>query len=479
MRLTLTGALLSLATLPFVGCSPPPRPVKPAQAYETEVHASPSEHPAQGETGPSSALDGEEEKTEGGEVNSDPAASGPLPLARPYKQLDRFYDALEALRRHERDQPVRVLWLGDSHTAADFMTQPVREHLFQLGAVGGPGFIRLGLSDSRHGEVQFKLSGTWRKAPILPAQRTRVLDGVFGYGGIRTLPAAGASVTATLRQRSEVPVVWRLSYRLPRGAEIEVELGEVKERLRYEPPDHLKAGEELSDGLRSFELQGLGNQSFRVRHIAGDPQIFGAFVEYQKPGVVLDTVGINGARAATVLAWEPEQFSRQIKERKLELLVLAFGTNEVFDNTHESRYPAHFEGVVERVRAGSPDIPCVIVGPPDSATTQGTTKERVYRVTEVQKQAAESLGCAFVSAFELMGGEGSFTRWQKSNPQKARGDRIHLTIAGYEELGASCARALFPTLEIPEGAAPLEAAAPPVSATSLKAGASLKAEPVL
>ena len=41
-----------------------------------------------------------------------------------------------------------------------------------------------------------------------------------------------------------------------------------------------------------------------------------------------------------------------------------------------------------------------------------------------------------------MGGEGSFTRWSRERPAKARGDRIHLTILGYEMLGKLLAREL-------------------------------------
>jgi lysophospholipase L1-like esterase len=173
----------------------------------------------------------------------------------------------------------------------------------------------------------------------------------------------------------------------------------------------------------------------RVRHIAGDPEIFGAFGEYVRPGVVLDTVGIDGARIATALAWDPEQYISAVKTRGLSLAVLAYGTNEVFDQTDVLRYVGHLDSILGRWRLAAAEVPCWVVGPPDSADSTGSTKTRVGLVTEVLRRGAAAQGCAFTSAYDLMGGEGSFAKWMHTHPPRARGDRIHLTVSGYEYLG--------------------------------------------
>ncbi len=360
-------------------------------------------------------------------------------VVRKLEHLEAFYDAVDDVRNRRRDKSVRILWLGDSHTAADFMTQPVRERLAALGGDGGPGFVRLGLDGYRHGAVRVKPFGRWRKAPILPAQRTRVLDGVFGYGGIRTLPAAGAGVTLAPRDPRGDELTWTLSLRLLHTSKVDFQLGEA--RMRVLPEDD--EGELLPGGGQFEALSGTDTEELSVHHVGGDPEVFGVFGDYTSPGVVLDTVGINGARTATPLAWEPEQFVAQVAAREPDLLVLAFGTNEVFDQTTPERYVEHNEELVKLVRQARPGIPCWIVGPPDSSTKEGTSKARVAEVTAAQARAAENMGCAFTSAFELMGGEGSFNRWAREKPAKARGDRIHLTIAGYRELGRLLGEALI------------------------------------
>lgn len=360
------------------------------------------------------------------------------PPSWPLGELASFYEALDELAQHKRQESVRVMWMGDSHTAADFMTDVVRNALQGAFSGGGPGFVRLGMDGYRHAQVQLTVSGKWRKAPILPAQRTRVLDGVFGYGGVRTIPLSGASVKARASAKYKGTLRWTISYRLEQNAAFAVRLGTQEQILRAAP-----AAQDIANKIQYQSFEGAAEQELVVRHVAGSPEIFGAYCETVEPGVVLDTVGINGARAATALAWEPEQFAESVQARDVDLLVLAYGTNEVFDKTNPARYQEHLEEIVKLVRNRSPELPCWVIGAPDAATDDGRSRVRVAQVNEQQLLAAKNQGCAFTSAYELMGGEGSFSRWMSAKPPLARGDHIHLTIAGYQQLGQLFANQLL------------------------------------
>jgi len=216
-------------------CTPDTRPVKSAASYDVPPATSARSagpQPAAESLPTRASVENTGAVVEPAEPEAPNASVRPAPaFTHPMPQLASFYDAVEALQQGKRTRPVRVLWLGDSHTAADFMTHPIRKHLSGLVSDGGAGFFRLGLDGYRHGAVRLSKSGRWRTAPILPAQRTRVLDGVFGYGGIRTLPAAGARAGAELRESGEGQVRWTLSYRLPKGARLRVQLGEQRHVL--------------------------------------------------------------------------------------------------------------------------------------------------------------------------------------------------------------------------------------------------------
>lgn len=359
-----------------------------------------------------------------------------------FSELEGFYLALDELRAKRRRTPVRILWMGDSHTAADFMTQPIREYLAEIAGDGGPGFVRLGLEGYRHGAARVTSFGTVGRAPILPAQRTRVLDGIFGYGGIRTRPQSASGVDVEMRNTRKDQVTWTLSYRLQDGAALDLRLGDHRERIRG-VPERASVG-----GIESFSMKGSGVDRFGIRHFSGDPEVFGVFCEYVEPGVVLDTSGIDGARTATALAWESTQFIQQLRLRDPQLLVLAYGTNEIFDKTSVSHYAEQTVELVTRAREANPEIPCWVLGPPDAAKKSGGSLSRVVPVTDAQREAAKSMGCAFTSIMEIMGGEGSFSRWMRERPALARGDHVHFTIAGYRKLGELLARRLVTVEQI-------------------------------
>src|SRR5690606_23466976 len=70
-----------------------------------------------------------------------PAAVGPL--ERPFA-LARFFEALARLETGQADGPVRIVQLGDSHTAADVLTGTARRALQERFRDGGRGFVAVG-----------------------------------------------------------------------------------------------------------------------------------------------------------------------------------------------------------------------------------------------------------------------------------------------------------------------------------------------
>src|SRR5262245_39624823 len=100
------------------------------------------------------------------------APSAPTPAKPPVPgaiRLPRFYEALRSLERAERKESGRVLWLGDSHTAADYWVHPVRTRLAKRFGNGGPGMIQFGLDRYHHGAIKVLSEGKWKKEPPSPA----------------------------------------------------------------------------------------------------------------------------------------------------------------------------------------------------------------------------------------------------------------------------------------------------------------------
>src|SRR5690606_24370105 len=63
----------------------------------------------------------------------------------------------------------------------------------------------------------------------------------------------------------------------------------------------------------------------------GEVRLFGAVLERDAPGVVVDELGIGGTRAANHLGWDEGTWSDNLRRRAPDLWVLAYGANEAID----------------------------------------------------------------------------------------------------------------------------------------------------
>ncbi len=362
-----------------------------------------------------------------------PTPAVPLPAPR-------LYAALAGLERNQRKDHVRVLWFGDSHTAADFISQAVREGLKRFKS-GGPGHLLLGMKPYRHGMVKSELVGSFRVEPSSPALGQRQSDGVFGLAGVRTVPEtweARALLTPYARSvRGQAR--WEIIYRLPKGASFRVKLG----KDQIDVNGKTKSASSAPGLLPRVVREGAAADALEITAAYASPQLFGVVLEGSEPGLVIDTLGINGARASTPLAWDERSFSAEVRARAPEAFVIAYGTNEAFDARAAERVAEPLRSLVDRLRRAAPRADCVVLGPPDVADPSGASHPRIAEVEAVEQKTAQEVGCAFFSLRAVMGGEGSFARWAKEKPPLAGLDRVHLTPPGYAKLGEAFAHALL------------------------------------
>ncbi|MBM4362237.1 MAG: hypothetical protein FJ104_06115 [Deltaproteobacteria bacterium] len=354
--------------------------------------------------------------------------------------LARFHAALAALGSGSRGEPVRVAFLGDSHTAADFLPDAVRRPLQARFGVGGPGFLHLGVERFRHAGVKAACEGRFRLEPPRPSLVLRQGDGVFGLGGLRAVPLDAEAVASLTPEPGSLPgeVRYELTFRLPNAAAgFEVIAGS-------DPPRQVTAPAFPVGEVARIEWRAARAVRVEVRGARGAPELLGLIAEAAKPGVVVDTLGINGARIATALAWEPEAFRAAVARRAPALVVVGYGTNEVGDARAPERYAADLTSLVSALRGAAPDADCLVMGPTDRAGAGWVPLERVAGITRALDAAAGQAGCAFFDTQAEMGGPGAIARWSREDPPLASSDRVHLTPRGYAALGERLAAAILP-----------------------------------
>ncbi len=349
--------------------------------------------------------------------------------------LARFRAALGELAEHRRSDHVRILWLGDSHTASDLWTGPVRRALQERYGDGGPGFVHAGWGVGyRHDRVRVDAGKRWRPQPGDYARQKRYDDGVLGLGGVRLVPTEpGARTAIEARAMPPGAARWELAYRLPDGSSLRVTPEGGPGSMLVPRGDH---------GVKRLSLRTASDHRVTIEATAGKPQLLGLVVEATEPGVVLDTVGLNGARVGTFLAYDTASWQDEVARRHPDLVVLAFGTNETSDPSPEpARYERQLTELLRRVHTATPGAACLVILPVDRAGAEYPA--RLAAISEGFTLAASAAGCATWSALAAMGGPGSMATWSAEPSPRGGADGVHLTARGYGHLGEAMARELL------------------------------------
>jgi lysophospholipase L1-like esterase len=360
---------------------------------------------------------------------SAPAMADPAPHSGP---LTTFYDALRSLEGGTRKQHVRVLWLGDSHAQADFWTGFIRSALQKRFGNGGPGFVHLGFKSYRHDGVDTEVKGGWRMRPKMPSTVDPWGDGAFGLGGILHAGFSGArraSITLTDDRLADRKLTWDLCYKhgLP--------YDRFSLQLGGGPREIFEAGGKEAVGqLRHLPRSASGLVTLEVASTNGRPDFCGVVIETDPadhPGVVLDNLGINGARYGTALAWNEAAWTEEVRRRTPELFVLEYGGNEAGDGIIKPQdYRKQALALIARVRRIQPEASCLVVGPADRADAES----KIPPIRNVIREAAAEADCQFWDTYEKMGGRGSLRKWRDDD--RAAPDGVHLKPKGYAEVGA-------------------------------------------
>jgi lysophospholipase L1-like esterase len=162
-----------------------------------------------------------------------------------------------------------------------------------------------------------------------------------------------------------------------------------------------------------------------------------ASTAHARSRILYDVLGINGARAVRLLSWNEQSFMSSVSQRNPDLIILAYGTNEVTDNNWNIQsYQRMFVSIMRRFRRAAPNASILIYGPPDRAVRGAGGWQSAAKMTallEAQRRAAIEMGAAFWSSYAAMGGAGSMNLWVAKG--LGQPDHVHLTARGYLRMG--------------------------------------------
>jgi lysophospholipase L1-like esterase len=363
--------------------------------------------------------------------------------------LDHFYAALWRTERKEAGAVTRVTHYGDSPTTADLITGDIRAQLQAQFGDAGHGFILLAKPWAWYQHRGVSLSGAgWQ---IVPATHAEIKDGFFGLGGVTF--TAGAVARTHIHLDDPGQSRFELYYlQQPGGGSVTVTAQETVQdtthaTARATAPDTTRdtapdttvteiptAGDAKSPGFAPFTVAG-GAADLELR-TEGRVRLFGLTAEKPGPGVVYDSLGLNGA-SITVLShtFNQQHWAAELRRRNPDMVVINYGTNEAdFAEFVDKYYEKELREAIRRVRAALPAASILVMSPMDRGHLTGPgeieTMATIPLIVATQRRVAQDTGCGFFDTFTAMGGPGTMARWYASQPRLVSADFIHPYPAG-------------------------------------------------
>ena len=368
-----------------------------------------------------------------------------MPIEDPQGAMTRFYRALqisEAAQKKgepDRESITRIVHYGDSLLTGDYVTDQVRRLMQRKFGDAGHGFVLAGKPAPWYHRAHLSLS-TSSGWTVHRLTSNNIADGWYGLGGATFLTSARGQtvrVQPTGDDLGQAVTRFQVFYASqPKGGKflLQVDNRSIEVDTRSDEKASRLAEIQVADGAHSLMVKTLGG---------GEVRLFGVALEREGPGVVYDTLGMDGARAKHLKNMNPEHWHDQLRLREPDLLVLHYGTNESGFDLRPDKYAAELAQTVGHLRQALPGVSCLLISPMDRAySDHGKLKTMpiVPKIVDAQRKIAYAQGCAFWNAFEAMGGEGSMVKWYRAG--LGGGDLTHPTKKGADRMGAM----LFATL---------------------------------
>lgn len=349
-----------------------------------------------------------------------------------------FYDSLWQTEKRQPGAITRVLHYGDSPTTADLITADVRGLLQEQFGDAGHGSYLIAKPWAWYGHVGLEADASGWK--IDPANSPESRDGRFGLAGVSFRGDTGASSRVKLRRPGHTRVT--VTYLTQSGG------GQFRLDADGQDLGVVDTDAPPAAAQRSFALpEGARNVTLRVTR--GPVRLFGYSFYKDPPGVMYDSLGLNGAYTRVLSGVFNEQhWAEQLRAANPQLVVINYGTNEsVYPKYVYYSMEKELKEAIRRVRTALPKTSVLVMSPMDRGERQpggiiGTVSVMPQLISLEQRVARES-NVAFFNTFEAMGGDGTMGRWYQAEPRLVSADFIHPLPSGARIVGTLFYKALM------------------------------------
>lgn len=336
---------------------------------------------------------------------------------------------LHKLARGKNDK-LRILQIGDSHTAGDYFTHALRQNLQQRFGNGGIGWVYpQRVNGQRQAQIEYGGEG-WE---VLSSRNSQA---DFPLGGIIARSRGGSGSLNPRQPQHDFANITFVLRPVLASAPLTVTDGHGRTVAQWSAQDPAVWQ------YRSFQAA----LPIRYHAQAGDIWDIGHInIENTRPGVVVSAMGINGAQLSHWQRWRND-WAQDLAATRADLVILAYGTNEAFDKQLDLADTARIlRERIAQVRRSLPRADILIIGAPESLRHKGSgacgsRPAMLDAVQQLQQNTARTQHTWYWSWQEAMGGRCSMTNWMQQG--LAAKDGVHFSADGYRRAGSLLGDAL-------------------------------------
>lgn len=316
-----------------------------------------------------------------------------------------------------KNSALSVKFFGDSHIASDDISATFAKTLFKNG-VNSVGFA-LPLLPKYHNN---SILGYKQNGFELISSQTKNYDD-FALCGVVASAKSGANLELFLKQNLKNPLIFEMLFKSDELGKI-AKITDVKNAQFFitNSKKNLwqRARFELSLPLKMSVFKGIK---------------LGWYMIYDKTSPKFsDICGINGAFSSLYLKWSEASFSRDLAGFRYDLIAIAYGTNDAFDdNLNEQKFYENLKKLIQKIRENHPSVTILLISPPTA------DKKNFKNVQKMIKKLAINEKTLFYDTELFMNLNGKKEGWIELGLSKTD---VHLTREGYKKVGFDLANEL-------------------------------------
>lgn len=317
---------------------------------------------------------------------------------------------------------IRYVQLGDSHTAADFMTDAIRTRMFADAGRGGLGWAT---PVNVPGQRIARVTVTGTDFRLVNSRDAGSDDYPLG-GMYATASTPGAAITVAAWTGSPVQTVDVLLRQAPGDRPVVIEGADgTKQQL----------SKSIRDGAW-HTVRFRAQLPFTLRSRGARTDVGGWWLS-SKNGAHVSALGINGSTLSQWSRWRAG-WMEDLSAAQPDVIALSYGTNEAFSATFDGdAFRQELTHAVEGLRTRFPNAAILIVGAPETLKSKagdcGIRPEPLDAIQTIQREVASAQRTLYWDWQRAMGGRCAMTQWIRNglgNP-----DGVHFTAEGYQRLG--------------------------------------------